>query len=71
MKCPYTLEPHQIQGMDCIHIFPVVQWLVKMSIQFRLENAAYMRNFALRMFNKGHNLPIVRAQFCSRSILNL
>jgi hypothetical protein len=25
MKCPYQVEPHQIQGLDCIHIFPVVQ----------------------------------------------
>lgn len=22
MKCPFKLEPHQIQGMDCIHIYP-------------------------------------------------
>ena len=25
MKCPHRIEPHQIQGMDFIHIFPVVQ----------------------------------------------
>lgn len=25
MKCPYQVEPHQIQGLDCIHVFPVVQ----------------------------------------------
>lgn len=25
MKCPHRLEPHQIQGLDFIHIFPVVQ----------------------------------------------
>jgi hypothetical protein len=25
MKCPYHLEPHQIQGLDFIHIFPVIQ----------------------------------------------
>lgn len=25
MKCPYQIEPHQIQGLDCIHVFPVVQ----------------------------------------------
>uniref|UniRef100_A0A915ERR8 Coiled-coil domain-containing protein 93 n=1 Tax=Ditylenchus dipsaci TaxID=166011 RepID=A0A915ERR8_9BILA len=22
VKCPHTIEPHQIQGLDCIHIFP-------------------------------------------------
>lgn len=59
MKCPFALEPHQIQGMDSIHIFPVIQWLVKMSIQYRQENEAYMKSYAVRMFNKDHKLSIV------------
>ncbi|XP_053202704.1 coiled-coil domain-containing protein 93-like [Panonychus citri] len=63
MKCPFALEPHQIQGMDSKHIFPVVQWLVKMSIQYRQENEVYMKNFAVRMFNKDHNLPIDQQRF--------
>ena len=25
MKCPHRLEPHQVQGLDFIHIYPVVQ----------------------------------------------
>ena len=25
MKCPHRIEPHQIKGLDCIHIFPVMQ----------------------------------------------
>jgi len=25
MRCPHRLEPHQIQGLDFIHIYPVVQ----------------------------------------------
>jgi len=25
MKCPHRLEPHQIQGLDFIHVYPVVQ----------------------------------------------
>jgi len=25
MKCPHRLEPHQIQGLDFISIFPVIQ----------------------------------------------
>lgn len=25
MKCPHNIEPHQIQGLDFIHIYPVVQ----------------------------------------------
>lgn len=32
MKCPYPIEPHQIQGMDYINVFPVIQWLVKRSV---------------------------------------
>nr|CAD7420815.1 unnamed protein product [Timema poppensis] len=25
MKCPHAIGPHQIQGLDFIHIFPVIQ----------------------------------------------
>lgn len=25
LKCPHQIEPHQIQGLDFIHIFPVIQ----------------------------------------------
>ncbi|KAI6216516.1 hypothetical protein M3Y99_01816500 [Aphelenchoides fujianensis] len=32
-KCPHSIEPHQIQGLDCIRIFPVIQWLVKEAIE--------------------------------------
>lgn len=32
MKCPCLIEPHQIQGLDFINIFPVIQWLVKRSV---------------------------------------
>nr|CAD7431943.1 unnamed protein product [Timema monikensis] len=28
MKCPHAIEPHQIQGLDFIHIFPVIQVIV-------------------------------------------
>lgn len=36
MKCPYLIEPHQIQGLDFINIFPVIQWLVKRSVSASL-----------------------------------
>lgn len=68
MKCPFALEPHQIQGMDSKHIFPVVQWLVKMSIQYRQENEAYMKSFAVRMFNKDHDLAIDRERISAQEI---
>lgn len=27
IKCPHRIEPHQIQGLDCVHIFPIIQVL--------------------------------------------
>lgn len=55
MNCPYRLEPHQIQGLDCIHIFPVIQWLVKRSMEMRQEMAGSVRSFALNQFHKKHS----------------
>ncbi|KAL0134800.1 hypothetical protein PUN28_001519 [Cardiocondyla obscurior] len=54
MNCPYRIEPHQIQGLDCIHIFPVIQWLVKRSMEMRQEMADFVRAFALNQFHKKH-----------------
>lgn len=39
MKCPHRLEPHQIQGLDFIHIFPVVQVIISWCIDTLLEKA--------------------------------
>ncbi|XP_006565055.2 coiled-coil domain-containing protein 93 isoform X2 [Apis mellifera] len=55
MNCPYRIEPHQIQGLDCIHIFPVIQWLVKRSMETREQTADFVRSFALSQFNKKHS----------------
>lgn len=55
MNCPYRIEPHQIQGLDCIHIFPVIQWLVKRSMEMRQEMADFVRAFALNQFHKKHS----------------
>lgn len=54
MKCPYLLEPHQIQGLDFISIFPVIQWLVKRSVENRAEKAERLKEFAVSQFHK-HN----------------
>ncbi|XP_065567637.1 coiled-coil domain-containing protein 93-like isoform X3 [Artemia franciscana] len=32
MKCPHSLEPHQIQGLDYLSIYPVVKWLVELTL---------------------------------------
>uniref|UniRef100_A0A3P8NWL9 Coiled-coil domain-containing protein 93 n=1 Tax=Astatotilapia calliptera TaxID=8154 RepID=A0A3P8NWL9_ASTCA len=57
MKCPHRLEPHQIQGLDFIHIFPVIQWLVKRAIETREEMGDYVRAYSISQFQKSHSLP--------------
>jgi hypothetical protein len=57
MKCPHRIEPHQIQGLDYIHIFPVIQWLVKKVIETRAEMGDYIRKFSESQFNKHLTLP--------------
>ncbi|KAG1937685.1 paramyosin-like protein [Pimephales promelas] len=57
MKCPHRLEPHQIQGLDFIHIFPVVQWLVKKAIETREEMGDYVRSYSISQFQKTHSFP--------------
>uniref|UniRef100_A0A183C1Z1 Coiled-coil domain-containing protein 93 n=1 Tax=Globodera pallida TaxID=36090 RepID=A0A183C1Z1_GLOPA len=52
LSCPFSLEPHQIQGLDLEHIFPVVQWLVKEAnfVRERLGNETL--NFAVYQFGQ-------------------
>ncbi|XP_057708655.1 coiled-coil domain-containing protein 93 isoform X1 [Corythoichthys intestinalis] len=57
MKCPHQLEPHQIQGLDFIHIFPVVQWLVKRAIETREQMGDYVRAYSISQFQKTYSLP--------------
>ncbi|KAM9804578.1 coiled-coil domain-containing protein 93 [Neosynchiropus ocellatus] len=57
MTCPHRLEPHQIQGLDFIHIFPVIQWLVKRAIETREEMGDYVRAYSVSQFLKSHLLP--------------
>ncbi|XP_071445829.1 coiled-coil domain-containing protein 93 isoform X2 [Hetaerina americana] len=52
MKCPHNIEPHQIQGLDFIHVFPVVQWLVKRVLETRDETGGSTRSFAMSQFQK-------------------
>ncbi|XP_014225504.1 coiled-coil domain-containing protein 93 [Trichogramma pretiosum] len=54
MNCPHRIEPHQIQGLDCIHIYPVMQWLVSESMKTRKEMAHYVHTFAVNQFNKNN-----------------
>ena len=59
MKCPHRLEPHQIQGLDFIHIYPVIQWLVKLAIATREEMGDFIRAFSESQFSKDHVTPEV------------
>ena len=56
MKCPFVIEPHQIQGLDFINIFPVIQWLVKLSVQKRTEKAERLKLFAISQFHNHFTL---------------
>lgn len=51
MKCPYLIEPHQIQGLEFISIFPVIQWLVKKSVENRAARSAKLKAFAVSQFH--------------------
>uniref|UniRef100_A0A1I7WWA0 Coiled-coil domain-containing protein 93 n=1 Tax=Heterorhabditis bacteriophora TaxID=37862 RepID=A0A1I7WWA0_HETBA len=45
LNCPHNIEPHQIQGLDFIHIFPVVQWLVKLAIEAKKEHGDDLESY--------------------------
>jgi hypothetical protein len=47
MKCPYSLQPFQLQGLDVNNIFPIVQWLVKFVYETRFERQKYDRELSL------------------------
>ncbi|CAF3658000.1 unnamed protein product [Rotaria socialis] len=55
MKCSHRIEPHQIQGEDFIHIFPVVQWLVKRVFERRADIGDLNRAYALNQYDKQFN----------------
>lgn len=46
MKCPFLIQPHQIQGLDYKSIYPVVQWLIKFVIETRSTRQDYNRSQA-------------------------
>ena len=52
MKCQHAIEPHQIQGGDFIHIFPVVQWLVKRVFERRADISDLNRAYTLEQYDK-------------------
>ncbi|CAD5217104.1 unnamed protein product [Bursaphelenchus xylophilus] len=49
-KCPHSIEPHQIQGLDCINIYPVVKWLVKEAIEAKEKYGDEILRYASSQF---------------------
>ena len=57
MKSPHPLQPHQIQGLDYDHIFPIIQWLVRKVIEHRRLTGDLVRAQSLSNFAKSYALP--------------
>lgn len=55
MNCPHRIEPHQIVGLDYVHLVPVIRWLINRSAEVRLEHEAFNRLLALRHFARATN----------------
>ncbi|XP_065080990.1 coiled-coil domain-containing protein 93 isoform X2 [Ochlerotatus camptorhynchus] len=73
MKCPFQLEPHQIQGLDFINIYPVVEWLVKRSAENRSEKAEKLKKLAASQFQNHFTLEsdMEAKQVHSKQLANL
>ena len=57
MSCPFIIQPHQIQGLDYPRLFPVIQWLVKIVLNFQQETAEFTRRQAAIQFGKIAKVP--------------
>lgn len=69
IKCPFIIEPHQIQGLDFINIFPLVQWLIKYSSEFREAKENELRKFAIMQYDKDHIFESDRTIFVHKEKL--
>lgn len=69
IKCPYIIEPHQIQGLDFINIYPLVQWLIKYSSEFREAKEDELRKFAVMQYDKNHIFESDRTIFVQKEKL--
>ncbi|CAI4228277.1 unnamed protein product [Auanema sp. JU1783] len=52
LKCPFAIQPHQIQGFDYKHIFPVIQWLVKKTIEAKELHGDELEHYALYKYEQ-------------------
>ena len=64
MKCPHLLSSQQLIFLDCIHIQPVVKWLMAKLIEVREETAVALRLFSSDQFSKEYkHLPSERSAY--------
>uniref|UniRef100_A0A1I7YNC8 Coiled-coil domain-containing protein 93 n=1 Tax=Steinernema glaseri TaxID=37863 RepID=A0A1I7YNC8_9BILA len=57
VQCPHSIEPHQIQGLDFVHIFPVVQWLVRRVLECKEKYGDEVQNHSLYQFHQTADVP--------------
>lgn len=67
MKCPHQIEAHQIQGLDCINILPVIQWLIKESREFSMHIKDYIDLFAAYKYDCDHGLQKASFKFIDQT----
>ncbi|WKX95969.1 hypothetical protein Q1695_012433 [Nippostrongylus brasiliensis] len=52
LKCPHSIEPHQIQGLDLENIYPAIQWLVRMAMDSKASRAQFLNSYIDYQYNK-------------------
>lgn len=61
MKCPHSLQPHQIQGgiggADYLAIAPVIIWLIQKFFGLREERDIQLRAFSTLQFSRDYRFP--------------
>lgn len=57
MKSPIELQPHQIQGLDYDHLYPVLQWLVRKVIENKRLTGDLVRKLSVFQFAQEYEFP--------------
>jgi len=57
MKSPVGLQPHQIQGLDYDHLYPVLQWLVRKVIENKRLTGDLVRKLSVFQFAQEYEFP--------------
>ena len=52
MRCPASLQAHQIHGSDWKQVHPAIVWLIKHMFEARDDQAAKLRKFSEQQFEK-------------------